>query len=63
MVDSPGITNAYDVKPLATAFRKIAGLCDGAEQQDGVGFSKADSRFGALASLLQTQSGRQQFRT
>jgi SNF2 family DNA or RNA helicase len=52
MVDSPGITNAYDVKPLATAFRKIAGLCDGAEQQDGVGFSKADSRFGALASLL-----------
>jgi len=43
---------AYDVEPLARAFRKIAALCDGATEQDGVGFSKADSRFGALVALL-----------
>lgn len=42
----------YDVTALASAFRSIAGLCDGANKRDGIGFSKADSRYGTLLALL-----------
>ena len=52
MVINPGQINNYDVKPLAKAFRLIAGLCDGADENDGVGFSRADARFGSVISLL-----------
>lgn len=44
--------NNYDVAPLASAFRAIAGLCDGASKRDGLGFNKADSRYGTLLAIL-----------
>ena len=52
MVDSLNTVNNYDVALLSKALRTIANLCDGAEEKDGIGFNKADSRFGSLVALL-----------
>lgn len=42
----------YNVAPLAKAIRAIAGLCDGASSVDGLGFNKADSRYGMMLALV-----------
>jgi hypothetical protein len=52
VVGSSEFVASYDVEALASAFRKIAGLCDGADKRDGVGFSKADARYGTLLAIL-----------
>lgn len=52
MVDSNNNLTTYDVGPLANAFRTIAGLCDGAQARDGLGFNRSDSRYGTLLALL-----------
>lgn len=52
MVDSNPQLDFYDPSPLIRAVRALAGICDGAESQDGIGFNKADSRYGTMLALV-----------
>lgn len=52
MVDDTRQIEKYDVSLLAKAVRTLAQVCDGAESSDGIGFNKADSRYGTVLALI-----------
>jgi len=44
--------DGYDASLLVKAIRTLAGICDGAESTDGIGFNKADARYGTMLALV-----------
>ena len=52
MVDGSTAPVGRDSATLVLAVRALAGVCDGATTRDQTGFSKADSRYGTMLSLI-----------
>jgi SWI/SNF-related matrix-associated actin-dependent regulator 1 of chromatin subfamily A len=48
-----------DIKIILYSLSSVAGTCDGARQEDGLGFNKFDSAFGKDLASLETLSPRQ----